>query len=170
MDYYGRIKMKQDIEQINKNLKDLLRHIKLVQDACHHLGHSLIEAGEIDLGKRLIANSFLHDNSKFYGIEWEYISHHSKIENGTKEGQDLAIMNHNTTNKHHPEYWDDIRDMPRVYLAEMICDWYARSTEFGTDLRSWIKESAAKRYGFTAKQKIYKDIKYFVDMLLENPF
>jgi len=60
--------------------------------------------------------------------------------------------------------------MPRVYVGEMVADWHSRSAEFGTDLRKWIKEKAAKRFNFTLQSKVYKDIKFFVDILLEKPF
>jgi len=51
------------------NLDQLLRHIDSVQKSCQKIGKHLIENGEPELGKQLIANGFIHDNSKFYGIE-----------------------------------------------------------------------------------------------------
>jgi len=52
----------------------------------------------------------------------------------------------------------------------MVCDWKARSTEFGSDLRVWIKEDASNKYGFSLKSSIYKKIKKFVELLLEDKF
>ena len=68
---------------------------------------------------------------------------------------------------HHPESWDGIKNMPQVYIAEMVCDWKARSSELGTNLREWINEKATKRWGFTARDKVYRDIDRFVNLLLE---
>ena len=60
--------------------------------------------------------------------------------------------------------------MPRIYLAEMVCDWKARSEEFGSSLRDWITNSACKRFGFTDKDPVYKAIFEFVDLLCQKPF
>lgn len=149
-----------------KHFKSVLRHIKHVQDAAQLLGERMMENGDRDQGRILIANSFKHDNSKFYGIEWEYMG----AEEIDKDKLGLAILQHVTTNEHHPEYWGDIKQMPRVYIAEMVCDWYARSVEFGSDLRAWIKDYAMDRFGFTTSTKIYKEIKQFVDILLDKRF
>ena len=153
------------VDQTEKYLSTVIRHIKLIQDACHKLGMRLIENGEADFGKLLIANSFIHDNSKFYGIEWEYLNN-----DATKEQLALAHKQHVTTNPHHPEYWGDVNSMPRIYVAEMICDWKARSDEFGSDLKDWIKNSAFERYGIPKSGKIAKQIKEFLNLLLEKPF
>ena len=153
-------------EARERHFYNVLRHIKNVQEAAKLLGERLIDRGEKDLGRILIANSMIHDNSKFFGIEWEYMS----AEETNKEKLQLAVLQHVTTNPHHPEYWGDIKDMPRIYLAEMVCDWHARSVEFGTDLRDWIKNAALEKYGITTQTKVYKTIKEFVDLLLDNPF
>jgi len=60
--------------------------------------------------------------------------------------------------------------MPDIAILEMVCDWKARSEEFGTSLRDWIEESALKRWGFTKEDVIYKKITQYVDMLCEKPF
>ena len=57
----------------------------------------------------------------------------------------MGIRHHAETNPHHPEYWHGIENMPKVYIAEMVCDWYARSNEFGSDLREWVKDKATKK-------------------------
>jgi len=115
-----------------KRLKNILRHIKLVQDAAQILGDRLIEKGKSDIAKMLIANSFIHDNSKFYGIEWEYLTNDDDV---SKDKLEIAISHHVSINPHHPEYWGGVENMPIVFIAEMVCDLYARSIEFGTDLR-----------------------------------
>ena len=74
------------------------------------------------------------------------------------------------TNPHHPEYWGSIHDMPPVYVAEMACDWSARSHEQGNDLRGWIKVKATKTFNMTVQSKVYREIKFFVELLLEPRF
>jgi len=149
----------------NQRLQSVIRHIKIVQDACQKLGLSLIDKGEKEFGRNLIANSMIHDNSKFFGIEWDCL-HPGK----DKKELEMALRQHVTTNKHHPEYWGGVEKMPEIFLAEMVCDWYARSVEFGTDLREWIKNTAYERFEIPPKGKLSKKIKEFLDLLLEKPF
>lgn len=150
-----------------KRLKNILRHIKLVQDAAQILGDRLIENGKMDIAKRLIANSFLHDNSKFYGIEWDCLT---GDEDTNKHELDVAVTHHVSINPHHPEYWGGIENMPLVFLAEMVCDLYARSVEFGTDLREWIRDVFIKKHNISVNCKIYKNIISMIDLLLNKPF
>lgn len=153
-------------EKDAKHMQSLIRHISLVREACCLLGQRLIEKGEESTGRALIANGHSHDYSKFSGIEWT----HLRVGMENEEPFKLALRQHWSCNPHHPEYWDSINDMSRVYIAEMVCDWYARSSEFGTDLRSFIKDKALDKYGIKAQGKCYKRIKEFVDLLLDDPF
>lgn len=151
-----------DIDKIHS----ILRHILNVQQNCLLLGERLIDNGEYHLGKLLIANGLIHDNSKFYGIEWD----HLYTDNTDRAKLALAIEQHNQTNPHHPEYWGGIKNMPRVYLAECVCDWKSRSGEFGSSLHEWIEQSAMARFNFTKSDQVYTDIMYFVGLLCEKPF
>jgi hypothetical protein len=152
-----------------KRLTRLLRHIHLVQEGCQVIADKLTEEGEEDFARRLIANSMIHDNSKFHGIEWEYL--HEEVKEENSEVFKLALSHHISTNPHHPEYWPSgITEMPRLFLCEMVADWHARSAEFGTDLREWIKEKACKKYEISCNCKVYKQIKDFLDLLLERSF
>jgi hypothetical protein len=151
-----------------KPIRTLLRHIRNVQDECCLLAERLIEQGKPVLAKSLVANSMLHDNSKFRGVEWEYLTEEAK-EKFPTQFED-AITQHTLTNPHHPEYWGGIKLMPSVHMAEMVCDWKARSAEFGTDLREWVKEKATKRWGFSTSGRVYKEIKEYLDLLLDASF
>lgn len=150
-----------------KQLEAIIRHKKLVIDACEILGKRLIERGNGDEfnGRKLIANSYLHDHSKFSGVEWK-----SLIPDDDNEKLKESLHQHVDTNEHHPECWGGINNMPKIYIAEMVCDWFARSTEFGTDLRAWIKDKAVPKYDMSPQGKAYKTIKDFVDLLLEQQF
>jgi hypothetical protein len=153
-----------------KHLKTVQRHISLVQQNCQKLGEALLEQNEanFDFVRRLLANAQVHDNSKFYGAEWLYLRDDVK-----KEKPDLfmaSLQAHWARNEHHPEHWDSIHEVPRIFLCEMVADWKARSDEFGTDLRSWIEDSAAKKYNFNKRQKVWKEIRLFLNLLLEDQF
>ena len=165
-------KILKDATATMEKIRGITRHIRNVEDNCLLLGEKLIMLGEIELGKQLIANGFVHDASKFHGIEFEFMAPGTPtVEEGAKLKLKLAIQQHNTTNLHHPESWSGgIKNMPDVYLAEFCCDIKARSEEFGTDLREWIDNLATKKWNFTTNDEVYGRIMKFVDLLCLKPF
>lgn len=164
-------KLKKEIELSLLKIEGITRHIKNVQDNCSLMGKRLIENGEIDLGKMLIANGLQHDHSKLLGTEWDHMAPVKDApEDPTKVKRNLSINHHRETNQHHPEYWGHIKNMPQVAIAEMVCDWKARSEEFATALRDWINNVATKQWEFDEKDQIYKDIFRYVDLICEKPF
>jgi len=151
-----------------EKLDKLIRHIQNVREATELLGFKLLEEGK-EYGKELIANGLIHDNSKFAGIEWLYL--HSDSKENEPALFELATKHHIRTNLHHPEAWyGGISTMSELYLAECVCDWKARSSEFGNDLRGWIKDKATEKFNFTTQSRVYKDIKKFLDLLLDPEF
>ncbi len=146
-----------------EKIEKVLDHIQGVQRNCYKMGLKLIKSGETELGRNLIANGQIHDNSKFKGIEFKELFFGSPILSD-------VIEHHSSTNPHHPEYWGGIKNVPAVYLAEMVCDCATRSSEFGTDIRDWFAKSATVKYGFSMDDEIGKKITYFLDILLEPPF
>jgi len=154
-----------DFETKKEKLDALVRHIEGVQENCQLLANRLIDEDKsnFELAKRLIANSYMHDNSKFSSLEWQHLTKADEDD----EMLDIVIKEHNSGNLHHPEYWNGIKNMPDVYIAEMCVDWRARSTELGTDLREWIDEKATKRWDFTKRDAVYKKIMKYVNLLLE---
>lgn len=165
-------KIKKDAEITMNKIRSITRHIRNVEDNCLLMGEKLIGMGEVDLGKQLIANGFVHDASKFTGIEFEFMAPGgSSEEENAKLKLKMAVHQHNSTNKHHPEAWSGgIKDMPDVFLAEMACDIKARSEEFGTNLREWINDAATKKWNFNSEDKVYKDLMRYVDLICEKPF
>jgi hypothetical protein len=166
-------RIKRDAEEMMGKIRSLIRHKRNVEDNCLLLGEKLIERGEFDLGRHLIANADGHDTSKFYGIEFENLSSSTSKntpEENAKLKMRLAIQHHVLTNQHHPEYWNGIKNMPRVAVAEMVADWKARSEEFGTSVREWIDDQATKRWKFSKDDEVYKTIMDFVDLLCQKPF
>jgi len=164
-------RLKRQAELTMEKIRGIARHIRNVEDNCLLLGEKLIERGEIDLGHRLIANGYIHDSSKFSGIEFEYLSLNNPIEENLKLKTRLAIEHHQKTNSHHPEHWaGGIKDMPDVYICEMVCDWKSRSEEFGTSLRDWINNQATIKWGFHAHDEVCIKIMQYVDLLCDKPF
>lgn len=150
---------------IEDHIRNLVRHINLVREACLLLGTRLIATGKREFGRILISKGFIHDASKFHGIEWDYLHSGRDI---PREKLDLAIKQHVMTNPHHPEYWGGVENMPDIFLAEMVCDWYGRSQEFGTSLRDWIVETAVEKFKIASDDLVR--INGYVDLLLQDEF
>ena len=148
------------------HLENLVRHIGLVRDACLLLGRRLIERGRQDFGRQLVARGLVHDVSKFEGIEWEYLTKSTACPPGVWKWP----SQHHRGNDHHPEFWGGLDKMPEICVAEMVCDWYARSQEFGTNLRDWIRTNAARRYNIDLQSEQCRWINGFVEILLGKPF
>jgi hypothetical protein len=151
-----------------QHLDNLLRHIELVREAGILLGKRLMAQGRPDFGRLLIARAHEHDNSKFFGVEWEFL-HRPK---GTVPDEDLrrAIKQHQNTNRHHPEYHGGFDKMDEIDVAEFVCDVYARSTEFGTSVRDWINTKAVERYKIDTDGDRYRWLQAFLKLLLDEPF
>ncbi|MDF1812907.1 MAG: DUF5662 family protein [Verrucomicrobiales bacterium] len=157
----------EEVAAFRKKLNLRVRHIQNVQNAALLLADRLAELGEFDLARRLVQRSLRHDSSKFEGIEWDFLDI-SPTDRKNRSDLRLAIHQHQQCNDHHPEYFSSgAHDMSRVQIAEMVCDWKARSEEFGSSLVDWVKDVACEKYGFTVRSKVYHKIKFFLDLLLD---
>jgi Family of unknown function (DUF5662) len=150
-----------------EHLDNLVRHIDLVRQGGVLLGRRLVARGQKEFGRILIGNVYVHDASKFSGIEWDYLHAGKDV---PRDKLDLAVKQHVTTNSHHPEYWGGFENMPDIAIAEMVCDWYARAMEFGTGLRDWIAETAVDKFKIKLNSPEYKKVQEFVGILLEDSF
>ena len=157
-----------DYDTLQKRLNILLNHISNVRKNCNKLAQSLISSGESELGIKLIANGLIHDNSKFSGVEWKYL--HGDVKDSSPELFLVAAKQHISTNPHHPEYFGSIHNMPDIYLAEHCCDILARAQEFGQNVFDWIHDVALEKYSYDKKSKIYRKIKGYMEILLEDSF
>jgi len=152
-----------------KFLEELSRHIDLVRGNASLLAKRIWERGESgdqEFAKKLMCNVGKHDETKFFGIEWD----HLRPGNTNLDLLKQAHAQHVISNPHHPEHWGGMNSMPDIFLAEMVCDWKSRSDERGSDLRQWIKEFALSKYSISSKGKAYKKIKEYVDLLLDPLF
>jgi hypothetical protein len=151
----------------HERMDGLLRHINLVREHCSILAEKLADKGEVELARGLLKNSFLHDNSKFSGIEWQFLTDPNTT---NRAGLKYAIEHHQRTNPHHPEYWGTIKEMPLIYRYEMIADITARGSEMATSSRDFINNHMPKRYGFPKDGEIHKQLVSILDMLCPQPF
>lgn len=148
---------------IEERVELVFNHIRNVQRSSYKLGLRLIKNGELELGRNLIANGQIHDNSKFKGIEFDHLFYGDPL-------LPEVVKHHQSINPHHPEYWGSIHSMPRVYVAEMVCDWYARSCEFGTGVRDWVENPAMEKFEFSKSDPVYETIQEMLSLLLDPKF
>lgn len=126
-----------------------------------------------------------HDLSKYSPVEFingvKFFTGKGSPHMGerTKYGYSKAWLNHKGRNKHHGEYWQDIRpngktepiDMPRKYLAEMICDRVAASKIYlkdkYTDKAPWeYYESHRDEHQFSTNTRL--DLEFFLVGLYQH--
>ena len=64
--------------------------------------------------------------------------------------------------------------MSDLDIAEMVCDCFARSQEFGTDIKKWFfgntEQDAPFKYNYSDKDLIFNKIKFYLDLLLTPGF
>ena len=126
------------------------------------LAERMIDEGQ-NFSLELIKNSRLHDLSKFE--PYEFIC----LWPDNVEFQS-ALKHHRKHNKHHPEYWGLIQKMPDLYIAEMVCDCFARSQEFGTSVEDWFKNEATNKYQFKWDDEVGKKIQKYLSILTATKF
>ena len=159
-----------------------LRHINLVAKYLNRIVvRKPFTPGEIqDLDSRALH----HDASKYQDPEYEPYVWISWMYKKKDEGIDFKIpdeidadeatMHHITTNRHHPEYWQegqvdllnsedrdgipekmvDATKMPYMDIIELCADWAAMSEEKGTNTpMEWAKKNIGERWKFTQRQE-----------------
>jgi len=148
-----------------EKLSSIIRHIKLVEDNCNIISKKMMNINPsfaIQIAKR----GRMHDLSKFDSLEFEHLWPEQKC-------FQVALVHHRSNNSHHPEFYKNgIYGMDELDFAEMVCDCFARSQEFGTDVRIWFfdEDKAPKKYGYLDDDYIYKKLEMYLNMLLNKPF
>lgn len=153
------------------HLKTVNKHRREVRKLCFKCG--------------LYWQGLTHDLSKYSPIEFingvKFFTGKGSPHMGERDryGYSKAWLNHKGRNRHHAEYWQDIRpngktepiDMPRKYLAEMICDRVAASKiylkENYTNDAPWnYYDSHRDENQFSANTR--QDLVYFLQMLRDE--
>jgi hypothetical protein len=146
-----------------EKLSTLIRHIKMVEANCNLISRYTMEK-DPEFAIAIAKRGRTHDLTKFDSLEFE------NLWKGEKNF-DIAIVHHHTHNRHHPEHFSNgIYGMDLLDLVEMICDVTARSQEFGTDVRIWLLNKAAIKYGYMNDSEMLLKIEYYINILLNQPF
>lgn len=156
-----------------KHFEELCIHKKHLIDSCHKMSVHFLKEGNEEFALLLMKRAFVHDISKLSEYEFHasdaldsFNKHSRNREYVFSDKEKVFLEEHWKNNRHHPEHWDDINDMNDIDLAEMVCDWHARSTEFNDDLLAYIKHRQSTRYAFP--DNLYKKILEYANILLSS--
>ncbi|MBR1454238.1 MAG: hypothetical protein IJ593_06295 [Lachnospiraceae bacterium] len=163
-------------EKLKELANDTVTHKKLVLDSCLLMAEHFLSNGETQLAIDILKRGATHDNSKFNADEFKSLA---QILNSTKcftdadaqlsDAEKKAIQVHWKKNRHHPEYFDDFSEMTDLDMIEMVCDWFARSLQYGTKFLPFVRQRQKNRFHFDEEQfkkiinwcklieKLYKD-------------
>lgn len=158
------------------HLRDTIEHKKHFLDSAWIMARHLIEEHKDKLALNLLRRALVHDNSKLNDAEirnfveldvedktcdkdWK-IPPTDVLEDKAKE----LIRLHWENNKHHPEHYSSYDKMSELDILEMVCDWHARSIQFGTDLMEFLTFQQEHRFHFS--DKLYRKIKNYCEILI----
>ena len=124
-------------------------HINNVKKSFNYRVYALKHALQLtdDEIKELKDKVLHHDDSKYSEEEFEPYRQWFHTESGeekNKEMFDKAWKHHYENNDHHPEYWKG-KDMTKVAIAELICDWEAMSRKFGGNPLEYFEKEKMKK-------------------------
>ena len=173
-----------------EKLRDILRHIKKVEDNCNRLASKLDDK---DFARQLIVRGRLHDVSKLTG--YEFVNLNEEIRVAKPLVFELALKIHHERNSHHPEHYDikqmrskktffsdpsnkdvvwieekGIDMMSDLDIAEMVCDCFARSQEIGNSIKEFLFEIAPAKYGYEKDGRVWKLMESYLELLLTPAF
>lgn len=140
-------------ELVRRHIEDTLTHKQFFIQSCFKMMDYLYDCNRYDDALELAKRCSVHDHSKFELEEVRLFiqlpSEKDKKPNGvlTAEQRELIRM-HWSKNRHHPEFFTDYKEMCEIDILEMVCDWYARSLQFGTSFMNFVNTVPQKRFGF----------------------
>ena len=151
--------------KIFSHIQETLLHKSFVIKACIKMSNYLSSEDKKDLAILLLNRANIHDNSKLVGPELEllssiygnqsaFIDPKVQLSNNEKD----VIEKHWENNRHHPEHFEDFDNMSELDILEMVCDWYARSMQYGTDFLEFVRVRQETRFHFSDEmfEKVYK--------------
>ena len=172
------MEFKEYVEMSNHFDKRTNMHIGLVQDYANRIADKYPEFEELrDIVIDHDASKFEEpEHEPYLYITWKYKmaaeGKEFEVPSHIADKMNIATERHVLFNKHHPEYWcgetenlinsDDrdtprteiifAQDMPNVYIAEMVADWFAVSKERGNHPKDWADKNVGVRWDFTKEQ------------------
>ena len=167
---------------------DTIIHKEYVKRSIEKLAKYLEEHGAKNHARRLRYRGETHDNSKIgytgnlpeddrrkkkedYDDELHALSRIVSSKELMKDtNRELSILEkeaiqlHWKNNSHHPEHFESVLDMTTLDVMEMVCDWHARSVQWGTNLLEYAQNSQKNRFHFP--EWMYQQVIFYCNILL----
>ena len=161
------------LENKLKQLEDIIIHKKYIIETCGILAKYLFKNKREAEGLLLMERAFSHDMSKlsdseFYGMA-KYVNEmglSNNTNNDISEEKEKFINMHRDNNKHHPEYWNSPTEMSELDIMELVCDWFARSTQFNTDVIEFLHSRQETQFHFP--KEIFNKIENYLNILIHE--
>lgn len=154
-----------------EHIMDTLTHKQYVLVACSNLIKYLIENNRQDDAIQLAIRCGNHDNSKLSDEEL-YLFAKLPLKRDTLKDPNKKLNDnvlnvtkiHWKNNSHHPEHFNDYHQMSEIDIMEMVCDWYARSLEYGTNLLNFVETRQENRFHFD--KNFYDKVAFYCKIVL----
>ena len=127
------------------------------------LRHKTFVADKLfEMASQLENRARIHDLSKLKDDEFDGFVHiniaakrHAYGSEEMKEAisSQNCVGLHKSRNSHHPEYYDNVSDMPFLDVVEMVCDWHGASSAYGQTKLSDSVPDLLERYDFNEGQR-----------------
>lgn len=144
------------MNDVEKMYQDTFIHKTMVKYVCYKLASYLEKEGFKDDAAELRKRADVHDNSKILNkTEFQALTGIINDKSCLRDAsaslsaykQD-AIELHWHNNRHHPEFHTKVTDMTRLDRYEFVCDCYARSLQYGTEIIDFMEKRQEQRFHF----------------------
>jgi len=144
------------MDDIERMYQDTFIHKTLVKYVCEKFAKYLEGEGYIEDAAELRSRAKVHDNSKILNkTEFQALTGIINDKSCLRDAKAAlssykqdAIELHWKNNRHHPEYHEKVSDMSRIDRYEFVCDCYARSLQYGTEIMDFMKTRQKTRFHF----------------------
>lgn len=159
-------------QDIIRHFEDTIIHKQIIMESCWKMSRYLNSVGRDEEAIELLRKAIVHDNSKFEDDEIiafsKIVGDRTCLEHAENKLDDLkrqVIKIHWAKNSHHPEYYDNVSDMPEIAILEMVCDLHARSIQNNTDLIEFVKIRQENRFKFP--EELFQKIIEYCNIILQ---
>lgn len=153
-------------------------HISNVQNAYNWIVANLPDWIPAEIADLTTENLLAHDRSKYSDEEYiPYADYFYGKKNAQVEADfNLAWLHHIHANPHHWQHWvlihddepEELIEMPREYLIEMFCDWWAFSWKSNNlySVFDWYEQHKDMRLNDNTRrdlERLMQDVKAILD-------
>ena len=154
---------------------DTLIHKQYVLESGTIIIEYLYANGREKEGLEFAKRCSCHDDSKFEQEEMRGFTQLSAERTGMKDSSTVmseqvkrVVAVHWKNNRHHPEHFSDYHNMTEMDIMEMVCDWYSRSKQFGTDFLAFVQERQKNRFQFD--DEFFSKVWFYCKVISANDY